>query len=135
MISRPEWRYGSFRISTRDASEVVEGLVCGAFGIRLERRRRPVWTVTHLASGMRATPGGGSFTNLELAKEFVARLMDIADWSKIDRDAANEQLGSQVVAIWNELIARDVVTTFADHYGADLELLLKKAHTGARRRS
>jgi hypothetical protein len=132
-MNRAEWRQGSFRISTRNGPELVEGFVCGAFGIRLEERRRPVCTVTHLPSGRRATPGGGSFTNLELAKEFAVRLMGMADWNNIDRDAANDQLSGQVVAIWNELIARDVATTFANHY---LERFLNKANTaGSRRRS
>ena len=48
--------------------------MCGAFGIRPEERQRPAWTVTHLPSGRRATPGSGSFT--KLAKEFAVRLMD-----------------------------------------------------------
>ena len=107
--------------------------MCGAFGIRLEERRRPAWTVTHLPSGMRATPGGGGFTNLELAKEFAVRLMGMADFNKIDRDAANEHLGGQVAAIWNELIVRDVVTSFANHCGG-LERLLNRTNTAAPRR-
>lgn len=133
-MSRAEWRQRWFRISRRNGSELVEGIVCGAFGIRLEERRRPVWTVTHLPSDRRATPGGGSFTNLELAKEFAVRLLGMADWNNIDRDAANKQLGSQVVAIWNELIARDVATTFANRYGVDPQRLLNMTNTAARRR-
>jgi len=103
-------------------------------GIRLEERRRPVWSVAHLPSGRRATPGGGSFTNLDLAKEFAVLLMGMADWDNIDGDAANKQLGSQVVAIWDELIARDVVTTFSNQYGIDPDRLLNKTNTAARRR-
>jgi hypothetical protein len=130
-MKQPDWRQDSFSISTGNGPEVVDGIVCGAFGIRLEVRRRPIWTVTHLASGMRATPGGAGISNLELAKVFAERLMTLADWSRLDRNKANEQLGDQVVAIWNELITRDVAQTFCNHYGPELDRLWSK--TGAAR--
>ncbi len=131
-MTRAVWQHGSFVIRTGIGHESVDGLTYGAFGVRLEERRRPIWTVTHLASGMRATPGGGGFTNLELAKTFAERLLALTDWSSIDRNAVNAQLGDQVVAIWNELIARDVATTFANHYGADLTNQLRKRNVARR---
>jgi len=132
-MKKCEWRRGSFSITTGNGRQIVDGLVCGAFGIRLEERRRPVWSVTHLASGLRATPGGTGFSNLELAKAFAERLMALTDWSHLDGNTANEQLGEQVVAIWNELITQDVAKTFSNHYGRKLHRLWNKTGAAARR--
>jgi len=107
--------------------------VSGAFGIRLEARRRPVWSVTHLASGLRATPGGTGFCNVELAKVFAERLMALTDWSCIDPTTDNEQLGDQVAAIWNELISQDVRKTLSQHYGHELDRPWSKPRAAARR--
>jgi hypothetical protein len=128
-----QWQRDSFSISTGSGRQIVDGLVCGAFGIRLEERRRPVWSVTHLPSGLRATPGGTGFCNVELAKAFAERLMALTDWSCIDRNTANEQLGGQVAAIWNESIMQDVAKTFSDHYGHELDRLWSKPRAAARR--
>jgi hypothetical protein len=128
-----QWRRNEFSISTGNGRQIVDGFVCGAFGIRLEERRRPVWSVTHLPSGLRATPGGTGFSNVELAKAFAERLMALTDWSCIDRNSANEQLGGQVAAIWNELIMQDVAKTFSQHYGHELDRLWSKSGAPARR--
>ena len=128
-----EWRRDSFSISTGNGGQIVDGFVCGTFGIRLEERRRPVWSVTHLASGLRVTPGGAGFSKVELAKAFAERLMALTDWSHIDRNAANEHLADQVAAIWNELITQDVAETFFDHYGHELDRLMGMTAAAARR--
>ena len=107
----PQWRERSFAIITRDGLMVVDGLVRGAFGIRCQGRHRSIWTVTHLPSGCKVTPGTSGFCNLELAKAFADRLAGFADWSRIDSDTPCPNLGQQVAAIWNELIARDMAVT------------------------
>lgn len=107
MTSIP-WQPGHFEIKTANGSEPVSGLVGGPFGIRHEPRRwRPVWTVTHLASGLRATPGAG-FLDLALAKEFAERLLPLADWSAAGAFADDEAFAMKATGIWNDLIARDV---------------------------
>jgi len=106
------WQPGRFEIKTPTGSEHVNGLLGGPFGIRQEPRRwRPVWTVSHLATGMRVTLGNGAgFLDPALAKEFAERLLPLADWN-VGRALADDQaLSMKVVAIWNELITRDVAT-------------------------
>ena len=102
---------GHFEIKTANGSEPVSGLICGPFGIRQEPRRwRPVWTVTHLASGLRATPGAGAgFLDLALAKEFSERLLPLADWNAAGALADDEDSPMRRAGIWNELIARALV--------------------------
>jgi len=109
MTSIP-WQPGHFEIKTANESEPVSGLVGGPFGLRQEPRRwRPVWTVTHLASGLRATPGAGAgFLDLALAKEFAERLLPLADWNAAGAFADDEALAMKAAGIWNDLIARDV---------------------------
>lgn len=120
MTSIP-WQPGHFEIKTANGSELVSGLVGGPFGIRQEPRRwRPVWTVTHLASGLRATPGAGAgFLDLVLAKEFAECLLALADWNAAGALADDEALAMKVAGIWNDLIARDVAAAneqiFAAH--------------------
>ncbi len=130
-MKQGEWQRDQFSISTDNGRQIVDGFVCGAFGIRLEERRRPVWSVT--LSGLRATPGGSGFSNVELAKAFAERVMALTDWSCTDRNTANEQLGGQVAAIWNELIMQDVAKTFSDHYGHELDRLWSEPRAAARR--
>jgi len=132
-MKQREWKRDQFSISTGTGRQIVDGFVSGAFGIRLEERRRPVWSVTHLASGLRATPGGTGFSNVEMAKAFAERLIALTDWSHIDRTTANEQLGDQVAAIWNELITQDVAKTFSQHYGHELDRLWNKSGAPVRR--
>ena len=109
------WQPGRFEIKTANGSVPVTGLVGGPFGIRQEPRRwRPVWTVTDLASGLRATPGAGTgFLDLALAKEFAERLLPLADWDAAGALAEDEALATKVVGIWNDLIARDVAAANA----------------------
>ena len=119
MTSIP-WQPGRFEIKTANGSEPVSGLVGGPFGIREEPRRwRPVWTVTHLASGLRVTSGAGAgFLDLALAKEFAERLLRLADWSARGALAEDEALAMNVVGIWNDLIARDVAAANAKIFAA-----------------
>jgi hypothetical protein len=114
-----QWEPRSFSIATPNGSTPVEGIVCGPFGLHVKEGRRPVFGVTHLPSGMRATPGGGAgFTNLEMAQVFAERLMGLADWNRIDQKTADERLAVEVVAIWNELIALDTAKTTIDQLSA-----------------
>ena len=112
------WQLGQFEIKTANGSEPVRGLVGGPFGIRQESRRwRPVWTVTHLPSGLRVTPGpGAGFLDLALAKEFSERLLPLADWCTAGALADDGALAMKVVSIWNELIARDVAAANAQMF-------------------
>ena len=112
------WQPGRFEIKTPTGSQQVSGLLGGPFGILQEPRRwRPVWTVSHLATGMRVTLGNGAgFLDLALAKQFAERLLPLADWS-VGRALADDQaLSMKVVGIWNELIARDVEPAHAQIY-------------------
>ncbi len=115
-----QWEKGSFRIATQDGRAVVEGLVSDEFGIRDAGRRRPIWTVTHLASGMLITPGAAGFSQREMAIAFAERIAALAGWNCSDRNAPDSKLGIEVVAIWNELIALDLAETVADHYTASV---------------
>ena len=112
------WQPGRFEINTPTGSEHVNGFLGGPFGIWQEPRRwRPVWTVSHLATGMRVTLGNGAgFLDPALAKEFAERLLPLADWNVGRVLADNHALAMKVVAIWNELIARDVATANAQTY-------------------
>jgi hypothetical protein len=104
------WQPGRFEIKTPTGSHQVSGLLGGPFGILHEQRRwRPVWTVSHLATGMRVTLGNGAgFFDLALAKQFAERLLPLADWN-VGRALADDQaLSMKVIGIWNELITRDV---------------------------
>src|SRR5215471_17813059 len=106
------WQPGRFEIKTPTGTNHVNDLLGGPFGIRQEPRRwRLVWTVSHLATGMRVTLGNGAgFLDPALAKEFAERLLPLADWN-VGRALADDQaLSMKVVAIWNELITRDVAT-------------------------
>ncbi len=81
-------------------------MVSGPFGLRQEPRRyRPVWTATHLATGLRISLGNGAgFYDLALAQEFVERVLPLTGLAlRVD-----DTLADQVIAIWNELIERDV---------------------------
>lgn len=104
------WAPGTFQIMTSNGLKQVEGLVGGPFGLRQEPRRwRPVWTATYLMTGMRISLGNGAgFYDLALAQEFAERLLPLADWSTGSALRANDAVAEQVIAIWNELIARDV---------------------------
>lgn len=104
------WQPGSFRIMTPNGFEPAEGLIGGPFGLRQEARRwRSVWTATHLATGLRISVGNGAgFHDLALAQEFAERVLPLADWSTGLALAADNALADQVIAIWNELITRDV---------------------------
>ena len=109
------WQPGRFKIKTANESEPASGLVGGPFGLREEPRRwRSVWTVTHLASGLRLSLGvGAGFLDLGLAKEFAERLLPLADWSRGGALAEDEALATKVIGIWNDLIARDVAAANA----------------------
>ena len=100
MTSIP-WQPGRFEIKTANGPVPVTGLVGGPFGIRQEPRRwRPAWTVTHLASGLRATPGAGAgFLDLTLAKEFAERLLPLADWNAAGALADDEALAMKAASI------------------------------------
>lgn len=104
------WYPGTFRIMTQNGPEQAEGLVGGPFGLRQEPRRwRSVWTATHLMTGLRITLGNGAgFCDLALAQEFAERLLPLADWSTGSALRTSDAVAEQVIAIWNELIARDV---------------------------
>ena len=119
MTSIP-WQPGRFEIKTANGSELVSGLLGGPFGIREEPRRwRSVWTVTHLASGLRVTPGAGAgCLDLALAREFAERLLPLADWSARGALAEDGGLATKVVGIWNDLIARDVAAANAQIFAA-----------------
>lgn len=114
------WQSSHFEIKTDNGSEPVSGLVGGPFGIRQKPRRwRPVWTVTHLASGLRATPGAGAgFLDLALAKEFAERLLPLADRNAAGALADHNALAIKAAGIWNELIARDVAAANAQNIAA-----------------
>ena len=105
------WQPGTFRIMTPNGPEHVEGLVGGPFGLRRELQCwHPVWTATHLATGMRISLGNGAgFNDLALAQEFAERVLPLADWNTGVAPRADNAVADQVVAIWNELIERDVV--------------------------
>ncbi len=105
------WQPGTFRIMTPNGPEHVEGLAGGPFGLRRELRRwRPVWTATHLATGLRISLGNGAgFNDLALAQEFAERVLPLADWNTGLALMADNAVADQVIAIWNELIERDVV--------------------------
>ena len=117
-MASSNWQPGSFQVMTPNGPEHAEGLIGGPFGIRQEPRRwRPVWTVSHLATGLRVTPGNGAgFIDPALAQEFANRLLPLADWSTGRALADNRALAEQVVAIWNELIMRDVAAVNAQSY-------------------
>lgn len=108
-----DWQQTTFKITTEDGSKVVLGWVSGPFGIReMPRRWRSVWTVTHLSSGLGLTPGNGAgFSSIMLAQTFAERLLSLADWSAGRALADDHTVADQVVAIWNELITLDVMTT------------------------
>jgi len=110
------WREGSFEIATQDGQFIVNGFVSEEFGIRDAGRRYPAWTVTHLASGKLATPGAAGFTQLEMAMAFGSRVAAVSNWNRIDGQAPGRELGLQVMAIWNELIALDMAKTLNDRY-------------------
>lgn len=110
------WRRGTFEIRTQNGSKTAEGFVAGNFGIRDVGRYRSLWSVTHVPTGLRLTPGSAGFTNLDLAKAFAEKMASLADWSNLDAKAENRALEAQMVAIWNELIALDTVKALADHY-------------------
>ena len=113
LMASNDWQQQTFKITTEDGSEVVSGWVRGPFGVReMPRRWRSIWTVTHLASGLRLTPGSGAgFSSIMLAQAFAERLLPLADWT-IGRAVADDHaLAERVVAIWNELITLDVMTT------------------------
>ena len=105
------WQPGSFRIMTPNGAEQVEGLIGGPFGLRREHLRwHSVWTATHLATGLRISLGNGAgFTDLALAQEFAERVLPLAGWNIGLAPRADNAVAEQVVAIWNELIERDVV--------------------------
>ena len=115
MTLRP-WREGSFGIATQDGQLVVNGFVSEEFGIRDAGCRYPLWTVTHLASGKLVTPGTAGFSQLEMAMAFASRVAALFDWNRIDGQAPGRELGLQVMAIWNELIALDMAKTLNDRY-------------------
>lgn len=123
------WREASFEIATQDCQMVVNGFVSDEFGIRDAGCRRPVWTVTHLASGMLVTPGAAGFHQLEMAMAFADRVAALADWSRVDRQAFGRELGIQVVAIWNELIALDMAKVITDCYSASADAVRMKRKT------
>lgn len=108
-----DWRQKTFKIVTERGSEDVAGWIGGPFGIREVRRRwRSVWTVTHLNSGLRLTPGSGAgFSSIALAQTFAERLLPLTDWSAGRALADDHALAERVVAIWNALITLDVATT------------------------
>jgi hypothetical protein len=116
IMARVSWQPGTFSIATSQGTKIVDGIVSGPFGIRVEEGRQPVFSVTHLPSGARATTGGAGFVNLEMARAFVERLMELTDWSRMDETSPHDSLGPKVAAIWNELIALDTAKTIANHY-------------------
>lgn len=130
------WQPGTFRIMTPNGAEQAEGLVSGPFGLCQEPRRfAPVWTATHLATGLRISLGNGAgFHDLALAQQFAEQLLPLADWSTGVALAADKTLADRVVAIWNELIVRDVVAmnmAIAATYAAPQR---EKHATGRRKR-
>jgi hypothetical protein len=111
------WQPGIFRIVNSTDATQAEGFIGGPFGIREEPRRwHSVWTVTHLASGLRVTLGNGSgFLQRAMAQEFAERLLPLADWDQGRALADNDALADQVVDICNELITRDVAAAQEQH--------------------
>ena len=109
------WQPGQLEIKTASGMATVSGLLGGPFGIREEPRRwRSVWTVTHLASGLRLSLGAGAgFLDLALAKEFAECLLPLADWNDGGALVEDEALATKVIGIWNDLIARDVAAANA----------------------
>jgi len=113
LMASIDWQQKTFKIATQNGSEDVAGWVGGPFGIReIPGRWRSVWSVTHLTSGLRLTPGSGAgFSSIALAQAFAERLLPLADWSAGPALADDLALAERVVAIWNELITLDVVAT------------------------
>jgi hypothetical protein len=113
LMASIDWQQKTFQVVTESDSENVAGWVGGPFGIReVPRRWRSVWTVTHLTSGLRLTPSSGAgFSSIALAQAFAERLLPLADWSAGRALADDLALAERVVAIWNELITLDVVTS------------------------
>jgi len=74
-----DWQQKTFKIATQNGSEDVAGWVGGPFGIReIPGRWRSVWSVTHLTSGLRLTPGSGAgFSSIALAQAFAERLLTL----------------------------------------------------------
>lgn len=69
-----------------------------------------MWTATHLATGLRISLGNGAgFNDLALAQEFAERVLPLADWNTGLAPRSDNAVADQVIAIWNELIERDVV--------------------------
>ncbi len=79
-----EWAENSFDVWSVDGSRTVTGLVSGPFGIHFDDLRDSSgWRVTHLGTGLFI---GKPFKSLEIAKEFVVRILPLADWDKVDPD-------------------------------------------------
>ena len=115
------WRHGAFKIMTPEGWATVNGLLGEPFGIREEPRRwQSVWTVTHLATGLRVTLGNGAgFLDPEFAKQFAEQLLPLADWDRGSALAEDATLCTQVTDLWNELIERDFTAANARRYRAD----------------
>lgn len=135
-MTHEQWREGSFEITTRDGPVAVKGYVSDHFGIRDAGQRRPIWTVTHLATGTLVTPSTAGFRQLETAMVFADRIAALADWSRMDRDrgAPDNELGMQVMAIWNELIVLEMGSIITDCYGASTDAIATKRKTSRSRR-
>jgi hypothetical protein len=101
-----DWTEGSIMIVFRDGSRFITGIVSGAFGIHFdEERDRPGWVVTHLETGMLVT-GLQPFKNVDTAKQFVARLYPLTDWSDIDPDNPPD-IESEIQEIVEELLTAE----------------------------
>ena len=112
-----KWRRRTFEVQMQLGPLAVDGFAAGNFGIRDVGRYRPSWSVTHLPTGLRLTPGNAGFANLDIAKTFAERMASLTDWGSLDAKVEDRALEGKMVTIWNELIALDTVKMFEKHYG------------------
>jgi hypothetical protein len=101
-----EWIEKSFEVWSREGSRTVTGAVSGAFGIYPDARRDlPGWVVVHLDTGM-SIGGWQPFRKAETAKEFVARIRLLAEWTNLDPERPPDAL-FEIQSILEELLVAE----------------------------
>lgn len=108
MMGIMDWESRKFITVTAEGEKTVTGLVSDVFGIHNIGERREHWTVTHIPTGIKLTPGKG-FLAVESAKRFVEKISPRADWKTLSPSNPPPDLGMAVTEIWNEMIFEDSV--------------------------